>query len=77
MKIDLVQPRFAEERLFAQWEDVRSSDPAFASPFFASEFTRAVASVRDDVEAAVLHEGRDPVGFFPFHRDRSRCGERT
>ena len=53
----------------ASWSRVQQAERMLASPFFAREFTLAVASVRDDVEVAVLEEDGVPVGFFPFHRD--------
>jgi CelD/BcsL family acetyltransferase involved in cellulose biosynthesis len=56
------------------WSRLQSADPTLASPYFRPEFTRAVAEVRPDVEVAVLEEGGEPAGFFPFQRGRWGAG---
>ena len=53
---------------------MQSEDPALDSPFFRPEFTQCVATVRDDVEIAVLEEAGRPVGFFPYQRERGDIG---
>ena len=53
-----------------RWEELRRSNPDLVSPYFHPEFTLAVARAYDDVEVAIIDEGGDPVGFFPFHRRR-------
>ncbi|HEX5102878.1 MAG TPA: hypothetical protein VFV87_03655, partial [Pirellulaceae bacterium] len=57
------------------WDDIRAANPVYASPYFAPEFAQAVASVRDDVEVAVLKQGSATVGFFPFQRGRLNLGK--
>ena len=52
----------------AAWTAIQQSTAAFDSPYFHPEFTRAVASVRDDVEIGILEEDGEPVGFFPYQR---------
>ncbi len=52
------------------WSRIQLDNPCFRSPFFRPEFTQLIASVRDDVEVGLMDEGGEPVGFFPFHRDR-------
>jgi CelD/BcsL family acetyltransferase involved in cellulose biosynthesis len=52
----------------AAWSSLQRAEPSLDSPFFRPEFTRAVASVRNDVGVAVLEEHGDPVGFFPYQR---------
>jgi len=54
----------------AAWSRIREAEPTLRSPFFRPEFTQIVASVRDDVEVAVFEQAGNPVGFFPFHRDK-------
>lgn len=55
---------------FEAWSRVQRASPLFHSPFFRPEFTQLVASLQDDVEVAVMEEHGEPIGFFPFHRDR-------
>jgi CelD/BcsL family acetyltransferase involved in cellulose biosynthesis len=52
------------------WAALQRADPQLANPFFRPEFSQAVATVRRNVEVAVLEEGNRPVGFFPYQRVR-------
>jgi CelD/BcsL family acetyltransferase involved in cellulose biosynthesis len=60
--------------LIAAWSEIQRANPLLASPFFHPEFTRAVASVRNDVEIAVFEDAGKPCGFFPFQRRKSGVG---
>jgi CelD/BcsL family acetyltransferase involved in cellulose biosynthesis len=53
---------------------LQRADRSFDSPLFTSDFTRAVAQVRDDVEVAVLEADGQCVGFFPFQRGHNNVG---
>ena len=52
------------------WSQIQRDNAELASPYFRPEFTQAVAPVRGDVEVAVLEEGGEMVGFFPYQRWR-------
>lgn len=56
------------------WSEVQRSEPTLASPFFSAGFAAAFASVHGGVEAAVLREEGQIVGFFPFQRDPAGGG---
>jgi len=60
--------------LTAAWLEIQRADAALANPFFHPEFTRAVGAVRQDVEVAVLSDGGNIVGFFPFQRGPREAG---
>ena len=51
------------------WSAIQRGNAALDSPLFRPEFAQIVASVRDDVEVAILERDGAPVGFLPFHRD--------
>jgi len=53
---------------WALWANLQRSSSIYDNPFFRPEFTQAVATVRDNVEIAVLFEGERVIGFFPFER---------
>ncbi|WP_218934248.1 GNAT family N-acetyltransferase [Rosistilla ulvae] len=57
-----------DDSLVAVWDALRSSNPAFYSPFFSSEFTQAVNQVRDDCYVAIIEQSGVPIGFLPYHR---------
>lgn len=59
----------------AAWLAIQQANPSFSSPYFRPEFTQHVASVRDDVEVAVLEEAGKPVGFLPFQRAMFNAGQ--
>lgn len=63
----------AEEEL-ACWSSLQQANESLASPFFSPAFTSIVAAARDDVSVAVLNEGEEPRGFFPFQRGRFGAG---
>jgi CelD/BcsL family acetyltransferase involved in cellulose biosynthesis len=50
------------------WSQIQRASAEFGSPYFRPEFTQAVAAVRSDVEVAVLEEGGELAGFFPYQR---------
>jgi CelD/BcsL family acetyltransferase involved in cellulose biosynthesis len=52
----------------AAWAQLQSEEALFESPHLRPEFTQAVASVRDDVEVAVVAEDEQPIAFLPFQR---------
>jgi CelD/BcsL family acetyltransferase involved in cellulose biosynthesis len=62
-----------EEQILA-WSGIQRSNGQLDSPFFNPHFTRSVAAVRADVEVAILEQGREMVGFFPYQRTRCRIG---
>lgn len=46
----------------------------FASPFFHPEFVRTIDRVRQGVRVAVISDGEEPVGIFPYERDDKQRG---
>ena len=47
---------------------------SLVNPFLCPEFTVAVDSFRPDARVAVLADGREIIGFFPFQRRRFGVG---
>src|SRR5262245_50996752 len=74
MKITSIPARELTASERSRWLALQSADPVLDSPLFRPEFTEAVAEVRDDVEVALLEEGNDLVGFFPFQRGKRNVG---
>ncbi|WP_084773766.1 GNAT family N-acetyltransferase [Nonomuraea candida] len=52
----------------SRWRALQEADTAFDNPFLSPEFTLTVGELREHVRVAVLHDGPDIVGFFPFER---------
>lgn len=68
MHVTLAHPKELGEAEVARWRTLQEADPAFDNPFLSPEFTLTVGELRDHVRVAVIHEGPDIVGFFPFER---------
>ena len=72
MNVQVLQAEQLDAAHLAAWSRIQRSQPLYDSPFFNPEFTLAIASVRQDVRIAVLTDGRETVGFFPFQQSRWR-----
>ncbi|MGV9380135.1 GNAT family N-acetyltransferase [Nonomuraea sp. NPDC003707] len=68
MRVTLALPRELGQSEVSRWRELQEADPALDSPFLSPEFTIAVGELRNVVRVAVLYDGPDIVGFFPFER---------
>jgi CelD/BcsL family acetyltransferase involved in cellulose biosynthesis len=75
MQISVIQATALNSTLHAEWARIQQADATYDNPYFRPEFTQAVASVRPDVEVAVLEDAGRVVGFFPFQRAARRIGK--
>jgi CelD/BcsL family acetyltransferase involved in cellulose biosynthesis len=71
MKASLVTPQELDADSIRRWEQLRASNPIYASPFYSPHFTIAVGAVRPDAQVAIFEQERRIVGFLPFHRVRA------
>jgi CelD/BcsL family acetyltransferase involved in cellulose biosynthesis len=74
MRLDVVTPAELGPAELAAWRRLQSANPGLANPFLAPEYTCAVGRARPDARVAVLQDGQEIVGFFPFHRRRLGTG---
>ncbi|MFE9838995.1 GNAT family N-acetyltransferase [Streptomyces sp. NPDC005551] len=63
----------------AAWAALQSKahlggSPGLANPFLSPEFTLAMGRCRRGVRIGVVHEGGEPVAFFPFQRTATGVG---
>jgi CelD/BcsL family acetyltransferase involved in cellulose biosynthesis len=72
--ISVVRPSELGSAEVAAWHGMQDRTPALASPFLSPEFTIAVGRIRSAARVAVLTEGHDITGFFPFERRRLGAG---
>lgn len=66
--IDVLPARALTPETWTAWGAAQASTAELDSPFFRPELTQITASVRDDVEVAVIRDGGRAAGFFPFQR---------
>lgn len=74
MRVSVVRPGELGPDDIASWRAMQSSTPSLANPFLSPEFTVAVGEFRPSARVAVLSDGPDVVGFFPFERGRLGAG---
>ena len=77
MQYECIPARDLAAGLVEAWDALHRSSPQFESPFLSPWFSKAVATVRDDVFVTVIEEDGQPVGFFPFQRRGRRAGPVT
>jgi CelD/BcsL family acetyltransferase involved in cellulose biosynthesis len=74
VKVTLIPGRELGPDLFGRWRELQRSNLDLASPYFCPEFTQAIASVRDDVEVAVVEDEGSITAFLPFQRGHDSVG---
>lgn len=68
IKYSVVHPAELGESDLSKWRKIQSEAPLLGSPFLSPEFTLAVGAIRPRSRVAVLTDGAEVVGFFPFER---------
>lgn len=66
--VRIVSGRQLSPSLCAEWTALQRSNPALLSPYFCPEFTQLVASIRTDVQVAVIEKAQQLVAILPFQR---------
>ncbi|MGK5556457.1 GNAT family N-acetyltransferase [Actinomadura kijaniata] len=66
MRVSVVRPRDLGEAELTAWRKMQDDLPHLANPFMSAGYARAVDEVIDGARVAVLHDGPDLVGFFPY-----------
>ncbi|MEJ2862353.1 GNAT family N-acetyltransferase [Actinomycetospora flava] len=66
MRFDVVHPGELTPGEIGRWRGLQTLTPTLRTPFLSPEFTRVVARFRPRTRVAVVHEGDEIVGFFPF-----------
>ncbi|WP_214412184.1 GNAT family N-acetyltransferase [Sphaerisporangium fuscum] len=74
MRISVVHPRELGPSETARWRVLQNDAPSLDSPFLSPEFTIETGRVREQARVAVLSDGPDIVGFFPFERHQLGIG---
>ena len=67
--ITIHRPEELSTTLRQAWHKAMDESPDYANPFLGPEFADGVGRYRGGAQVAVLHEGGEPVGFFPYERN--------
>lgn len=68
MNIDVFDIHDVPPGVTDAWDQLQRMHPAYDSPYFRPEFVQAVARLRPHVQVAVIRQGPQVVGIFPFER---------
>ncbi len=74
MRVSVLTPQELGPDHVSRWHELQRADSRLQSPFLSPEFARAVGQVRPEARVAVLEDGSEVVGFFPFERRRLGAG---
>lgn len=66
MRYDVVAPAELTPGEIDRWRALQAATPTLRTPFLSPEFTRIVARFRPRTRVAVVSDGGEIVGFFPF-----------
>lgn len=69
-RIDIVHPRELTPGDLRLWNELHVSTSTAANPFMSARFTQTVGRVRPDTRVAIVRDDTEPVGYFPYQRDR-------
>ena len=74
MRISVIHPKELDSVQIAAWHAMQDQTAALANPFLCPEFAIAVGTFRPSARVAVLEDGGELAGFFPFERRRLGVG---
>src|SRR6201986_2613753 len=74
MRVSVARPGELSHEDIASWRAMQSGTPSLANPFLPPEFTIAVGEFRPSARVAILSQGSEIVGFFPFERGSHGAG---
>lgn len=74
MQVSVARPHELGPQELCQWRYMQRGSPDLANPFLSPDFTLAVGRVRASARVAVLEEGSEIVGFFPYELRAFRIG---
>ncbi|GAA1973354.1 GNAT family N-acetyltransferase [Kitasatospora viridis] len=75
MDITVLSPEELTPAQTALWQRLLEGDPENANPFLAPGYTQAVAALRPCARTAVIRDGPETLGFFPFERHHLGAGK--
>jgi CelD/BcsL family acetyltransferase involved in cellulose biosynthesis len=73
VKVSEVVPTELGPAELATWEKLRRASPSTESPFFAAEYTLAVAAARAETRIGVVEDDGAIAAFLPYERRRRRA----
>jgi CelD/BcsL family acetyltransferase involved in cellulose biosynthesis len=74
MKASLCRPSELDASDLELWHSFQRATDTLASPFLTPEFVSLMSEGRPDMKLAILEEGGQVVGFFPFERNALGIG---
>jgi CelD/BcsL family acetyltransferase involved in cellulose biosynthesis len=75
MRVSVIRPGELGPADIESWHSMQLQNTTLLNPFLCPEFAQGVGQFQSDTQVAVLMEGADNVGFFPFARGRFGAGK--
>jgi len=75
LKTTILPAAELSEDLCARWRAIQADNIDLANPFFAPEFTKAVAAVRPETKVAVIEDAGIIQAFLPYHPGKLGFGQ--
>ena len=74
MRVSMIRPAELGQAEIEAWRSMQLKSSSLANPFLCPEFALGVGESQSAARVAVLTEGSEIVGFFPFERRRFGTG---
>ncbi|MPY48951.1 GNAT family N-acetyltransferase [Streptomyces acidicola] len=74
MEFTIHRPEELNASLRRAWHRLMDESPDYGNPFLGPEFAAGIGTYRSGAHVTVLHEGGEPVGFFPYERNAFGVG---
>jgi CelD/BcsL family acetyltransferase involved in cellulose biosynthesis len=74
MHVNVVHPAELGSAEIESWHGMQRATPSLSHPFLSPEFATVVGRHRPQSRVAVLTDGHDAIGFFPFEKRRFGVG---
>ncbi|QDU81313.1 hypothetical protein Pla110_30540 [Polystyrenella longa] len=75
MQVELLAASLLSAAHLRVWANIVEQNPELHNPFFRPEFTQFIAELRSRIEVAIIRDGHQIVGFFPFRRVSPLVGQ--
>ena len=70
LNVEVIKGNQLTPDLKSRWSELQSANEHLASPFFCHEFVSIVSTCRNDIYIAVISDGNEVTGFFPYQKGR-------
>ena len=74
MRVNVIHPAELGATEIESWHRLQRATPSLGHPFLSPEYAITVGRYRPESRVAVLTDGNDAIGFFPFEKRQFGLG---